>query len=368
MNLPNPDSTFENSQEAQLAAPLFSCAESFAPTPFHTREYLMAYRRSFGARRKFHRLRAPKTSHESIDENAVAFLQTRGRSARRLEFWGAGIHDIGGITHDSPAAASTLWRKIEMLASHHDGAHLSQIPATSPLVELAQKSGWQISEAEKCPVLELPDSYDAYLKMLGKNMREQIKRYPKRLEKEFAVEYSLAQTESEVRVALDDLFRLHGARWRARGQTGVLATPKRQKFHRAVCHSFLKRDWLRIWTLRCDGKPVCVLLNYFYGGRYYFFIGGFDPEYSRWSVGICLFSKVFQRAIEEGASEFDFLKGEEEYKYRYGARNRDYKTIALFQSTPRGQLLKRRVALEETLLQKLHERFSAAHRKYNVLK
>src|SRR5690606_30070740 len=244
------------------------------------------------ARKKFHRLRA--------DENSPAFLQTRGRSARRLEFWGAGIHDIGGAIYNSPESASTLWHKIETLASHHDGAHLAQIPADDLLIGLAQNSGWHIADAEKCPVLELPPTWEEYLKLLGKNMREQIKRYPKRLEKEFEVEYSLARTEAEVEVALTDLFRLQGARWRARGQTGVLATPKRQKFHRAVCHAFLKRDWLRLWTLRCNGEAVCVLLNYFYGGKYYFFIGGFDPEYSRWSVGVCLFSKVFRHAIDEG--------------------------------------------------------------------
>lgn len=347
----SPDNSQKPETEgAQPIAPLLS----FAPTPFHTREYLMAYRRFFGARKKFHRLRA--------SENSAAFLQTRGRSARRLEFWGAGIHDIGGATYDSPESARKLWHKIETLASHHDGAHLAQIPADDLLIGFAQNSGWHIAEAEKCPVLELPPTWEEYLKLLGKNMREQIKRYPKRLEKEFAVEYSLAQTEAEVEVALTDLFRLHGARWRARGQTGVLATPKRQKFHRAVCHAFLKKDWLRLWTLRCNGEAVCVLLNYFYNGKYYFFIGGFNPEYSRWSVGVCLFSKVFQRAIEEGTTEFDFLKGEEEYKYRYGAKNRDYKTISFFGSTPRGKLLQRRVQLEEKMMQKLHEKFSAAHR------
>lgn len=343
-----------NEKEAQNLAPLFSCVESGAPTPFHTRQYLMAYRRAFGARKKFHRLQT---------EGGAVFLQTRGRSARRLEFWGAGIHDIGGATFDTPQAGSTLWHKIQSLASHHDGAQLAQIPATSPVIQHAENSGWHISEAETCPVLELPNSWEEYLKMLGKNMREQIKRYPKRLGKEFAVEYSLAQTERETQIALDDLFRLHGARWRARGQTGVLATPRRQKFHRAVCSAFLKNDWLRLWTLRCNEKPVCVLLNYFYNGKYYFFIGGFDPEYSRWSVGVCLFSVIFQRAIDEGAREFDFLKGEEEYKYRYGAQNRDYKTISFFQNSPRGKLLQRRVELEEKLMQKLHEKFSAAHRK-----
>lgn len=336
---------------AQATAPHHLFA---APTPFHTREYLMAYRRTFGARKKFHRLRGGK--------DAGAFLMTRGRSARRLEWWGAGIHDIGDAAYDCPEAAADLWRKIESLAAHHDGAHLAQIPAGSQLVALAQASGWHVGEAEKCPVLCLPPTWEEYLKLLGKNMREQIKRYPRRLEKQFAVEYELAQTETQIQTALSDLFRLHGARWRARGQTGVLATARRQKFHRAVCSAFAKRGWLRLWTLRCDGQAVCVLLNYFYQGKYYFFIGGFAPEFSRWSVGVCLFSRVLRQAIEEGATEFDFLKGEEEYKYRFGAQNRDYKTISFFQNSPRGKLLQRRVLLEEKLMQKLHEKFSAAHR------
>lgn len=333
---------------------------SFSPvapvaTPFHTREYLSAYRRVFGARKEFHRL--------SADAKTRAFLMSRGRSTRRLEWWGAGIHDLGGASYFSAGGAERLWEKITALSRAHDGAHLAQIPAESPLIALARSDGWRVTDAEKCPVLELPPTWEEYLKLLGKNMREQIKRYPRRLEKQFTVEYSLAQTPRDIETALNDLFRLHGARWRARGQTGVLATPRRQKFHRMVCAAFAERNWLRLWTLRCNNEAVCVLLNYLYNGKYYFFIGGFDPAYSRWSVGVCLFSRVLQRAIEEGATEFDFLKGEEEYKYRFGARNRDYKTVSLFQSTLRGQLLERRVLLEEQLMQKLHEKFSAAHRK-----
>ena len=287
------------------------------PTVFQTRPYLMAYRRCFGAEKKFHRLRCG---------NSQAFLMTRGRTAKRLEWWGAGIHDIGAAAYNSTGGAIALWRQIIALSGEHQATQLAQVPAQCQLVNLAAASGWHVTDAEACPVLALPDTWEAYVAALGKNMREQIKRYPKRLEKEFQVEYELAQTETQMQTALDDLFRLHGKRWRARGQTGVLATPRRQKFHRAVCSSFLRHDWLRLWTMRCDGAPACVLLNYFHGGKYYFFIGGFEPELMRWSVGTCLFARVFRHAIEEGAQEFDFLRGEEEYKYRYGAVNRAYKT------------------------------------------
>ncbi|MBV9865177.1 MAG: GNAT family N-acetyltransferase [Abitibacteriaceae bacterium] len=331
-------------------------APSMPLTVFQTRPYLMAYRRCFGANKTFYRLR---------NGGGAAFLMSRGRTAKRLEWWGAGIHDIGAAAYDSPQTARELWEQIEDLAQQHQAAQLAQLPANCQLITLAQNSGWQVSEAEACPVLTLPDTWDEYVALLGKNMREQIKRYPKRLEKEFKVEYALAQTEAEVQTALSHLFRLHGKRWRARGQTGVLATPRRQRFHREVCVAFARHGWLRLWTMHCNGQPACVLLNYFYGGKYYFFIGGFEPELMRWSVGTCLFARVFRQAIEEGATEFDFLRGEEEYKYRFGAISRTYKTLAYFQDSPRGRLLRQRIQLETEVMHRVHQKFSAAHRTRN---
>ncbi len=328
--------------------------ESLPLTIFQTRPYLLAYRRHFGAAKTFHRVRV---------DNACAFLMTRGHTAKRLEWWGAGIHDIGGAAYASPDSAGALWRQVEALARDHHAAHLAQLPEQCQLVGLAQAAGWQVTDAEACPVLELPPTWDDYVGSLGKNMREQIKRYPKRLEKEFRVTYHLAETDAEVQQSLTDLFQLHGKRWRARGQTGVLATPRRQKLHRAVCAAFLKHGWLRLWTLRVDNRPACVLLNYSHGGKYYFFIGGFEPELMRWSVGTCLFARVIRTAIEEGATEFDFLRGEEEYKYRLGAINRHYKTLSYYQDSPRGRLLQRRIQLENYLMHRVYLAFSAAHQK-----
>ena len=320
-------------------------------TVFQTREYREAYAQIFGRGKRFHALDVP---------GAQIWLQTRGTAARRVEFWGQNIADLGGAHLENPAAAPVLWQEIEKLAARHHGAQLLQIEATSPLIECAQNADWTVSEAETCPVLQFPPTFDEYVKSLGKNMREQMRRYPKRLEKEFRVEYELAATGAQVEIALDDLFRLHGKRWRARGQTGVLALPKRQKFHRLVCENFLPNDWLRLWTLKCDGKAACVLLCYFWNGKYYFFIGGFEPELLRWSVGTCLFARVFQHAIEEGAREFDFLRGAEQYKYRYGAVDRAYKSLSFFAPTPRGRMLERSAQLENWFMARLHEKFGAS--------
>ena len=322
-------------------------------TVFQTPAYRAIYRQHFGRGKRFH---AIETARSGL------YLQTSGLALRRLEFWAQGIADCGGASIENPANLDVLWQSARKLARLRAGAVLAQLRADSPLVEVARADGWQIENAEVCPALAFPDSYDEYVRSLGKNMREQIKRYPRRLEKQFSVEYQRAQTPAQVDEFCADLFELHGKRWRARGQTGVLALPSRRRFHRAVCQQFLQNDWLRLWRLKCDGRAACVLLSYFWGGKYWFFIGGFEPELMRWSVGTCLFARVFQSAIEEGATEFDFLRGAEEYKYRFGAVDRAYVNLKWFAPSIVGALLKRRVGIEDEFMRRLHERFGAAHR------
>ena len=319
-------------------------------TVFQSAAYRALYRSHFGRGKRFLELETAS--------GAAVWLQGRGLELQRLEMWGEGIADCGSAQCDGTNALE-LWAPLRAVARDFDGAVFNQIAANSPLVPLARYGGWATSSAEVCPTLLLPASFDQYVKSLGKNMREQIKRYPKRLEKNFSVEIELAQTPEQVEDFLRDLFELHGKRWRARGQTGVLVLPSRQKFHCALCHDFLARDWLRLWRLKLDGRAACVLLCYFWGGKYWFFIGGFEPELQKWSVGTCLFARVFEQAISEGASEFDFLRGAEEYKYRFGAQDREFVNLHWFAPTMRGRILEKRVGLEREFWRRVHERFGA---------
>ncbi len=320
-------------------------------TVFQSRAYRELYRSHFGRGKSFVEL--------TTTSDAKIWLQSRGIEARRVEMWGEGIADCGGADC-SQSNALELWGLLRGVTRDYDGAVFNAISATSPLVEFARRGGWALSNAEVCPTLALPTSFDGYVKSLGKNMREQIKRYPKRLEKNFTVEIEQAKTQEQVKEFLTQLFELHGKRWRARGQTGVLVLPSRQKFHRALCADFLERDWLRLWRLKLDGRAACVLLSYFWGGKFWFFIGGFEPELQKWSVGTCLFARVFQGAINEGATEFDFLRGAEEYKYRFGARDQEFVNLHWFAPTPRGRMLEKRVALECEFWRRVHERFGAS--------
>src|SRR5205823_1558429 len=114
---------------------------------------------------------------------------------------------------------------------------------------------------------------------------------------------------------MEALFRLHQRRWRGRGLPGQFASGRVRAFHREVAQQCATRGWLRLHTLRLDGRIQAVLYCFHYGGGGYYYLGGFEPELARYSPGTVLTAHAIRSAIDEGAREFDFVRGDEPYKY-----------------------------------------------------
>jgi CelD/BcsL family acetyltransferase involved in cellulose biosynthesis len=74
--------------------------------------------------------------------------------------------------------------------------------------------------------------------------------------------------------------------------------------------------------LRIDGQAVAALYAFFHRRRFYYYLGGYDPAFQLVSPGTLLIARAIEQAICERAQEFDFLRGQEAYKYLWGAKNR----------------------------------------------
>jgi CelD/BcsL family acetyltransferase involved in cellulose biosynthesis len=319
---------------------------------FLTHAWLSTYWEHFGRRRQL-RVFAAEQAGQPVAFAPLMLSRSRATRLRRMELLGAGIHDYSDfvVPQNSPSSPlNVLWQAIGAHADQWDVLRLAQVAADSPVAEhVSADENFRVvaTEGETCPTLTLPPTWRDYLSLVSKNMRSNLSRYPKRLASSFEVEYHLVRAPDTLDRTLTALFDLHTRRWRQRGLPGVLFSPRRQAFHRALCRRLLETDRLRLFALRLDGREVAVLLNYFYAGKYFFFIGGFDPDYARWSVGTVLFGYAIQHAIEEGAREFDFLRGEEEYKYRLGAQNRHYRTLKVVKPHWRSHSLLQIMKFEE---------------------
>ena len=121
---------------------------------------------------------------------------------------------------------------------------------------------------------------------------------------------------------LDDLFRLHAARWDSRGEPGVLADPRVIALHRDALPGLLAHDLVRFYRLRIAGKTAGVHYGLRRAGRSYAYLGGFDPAFAFESPGTLLMGHAIEDALRAGERAFSFLRGRERYKYEWGAVDR----------------------------------------------
>ena len=251
---------------------------------------------------------------------------------RRLAFLGTGASDyLDVIAEDAlaPKIADSVLRHLDG-ANGFDLADLQQLRPGSLLLDAAcaarndtsLRRNPSILAQEACPFVPLQGSWEEYGKRLGKKTRTNLGYYDRLLLKSFGdVRTRLAEAD-DLDSAMDALFALHQSRWNARLLPGVMGSRRVREFHREAARRFHQRGWLRLHLIEIEGKCVSALHCFHYRNRTYYYLGGFAPEMGKYSLGTVLTARAIQHSIEEGGSEFDFLRGAEPYKYRWQPEER----------------------------------------------
>ena len=103
----------------------------------------------------------------------------------------------------------------------------------------------------------------------------------------------------------------------------MLADPRVLALHRDAAPGLLAAGALRLQVLRLGGVPAAAhyaLLGG--GGRVLLYLSGFDAARARESPGAILLGELIAWALAEGWRELHFLRGDEDYKYAWGATDR----------------------------------------------
>ena len=178
------------------------------------------------------------------------------------------------------------------------------------------------------PRAALPDSFDDFLAARSRNFRSQVRRKTRALENDHGARFRRTERPDELHADLEAFFRLHEARWDARGGSSARGERVRA-FHLDFASAALERGWLRLWLLEVDGHAVAAWYGWRLGAVYSYYQAGFDPEWSDRSVGLVLLAHTFRAAIEEGAGVYDLLLGDEAYKGRFADSERQVETLVV---------------------------------------
>lgn len=198
-----------------------------------------------------------------------------------------------------------------------DRIELRQLPPGSMLARAAAPPGWREACGEDEPWLVAPLSGEDGLAAASARCRSNWRYAMRRIGREGG-EIELVPQDG-VADAMAQLSRLHALRWQARGESGVLADPLLAGLLRDAAPGLATAGLLRLWRLRLGGAALAVLLVLAGGGTHAYYIGGFDPDAARLSPSSALIGAAMAQAVREGAEEFDFLRGVEPYKARWGA-------------------------------------------------
>ncbi len=185
------------------------------------------------------------------------------------------------------------------------------------LVPLAKRRGLpcECNEEDVTVYLKLPQSWDDYLGMLNSKHRHEIRRKLRRLEEMGAATMSsLSERSAQTMETFFRLFR------ECRLDKADFLTPERKEFIEDLAGAMAVAGRLRLNLLSLDRTAVAATLCFDYKKEVLLYNSGYDPEYRWLSAGLISKARVIGESIERGMECFNFLKGDEHYKYQLGGR------------------------------------------------
>src|SRR3954469_1198059 len=261
-----------------------SDATPLGATPFQSPAWLMAWWKHFGT--GMPRLLIARAGEGLPTERLVGVLplyELREPGICKLLPIGIGVSDYIDALADPGwrGAGEALLAAIADIPDW-DECHLPDLPKGGVLhgahgpAGLAEERG----DSGPCPVLALPESADALATSVPRKTLRDVRQAASRAEAAGGLRIATGDAET-LPAMLDDLFRLHEARWQSRGEPGVLADPAVREFHRDAAPALAAEGMLRLYRMRIGEAVAAVYYGFAWRHRAYAYIGGFDPDMPR---------------------------------------------------------------------------------------
>ncbi|MHB8513439.1 MAG: GNAT family N-acetyltransferase [Actinomycetota bacterium] len=191
---------------------------------------------------------------------------------------------------------------------------------SEPIIRAAKQAGLDAREEPEdvCPVIALPGSYESYLESISGKQRHEIRRKAKRLQEAGSYTVRLS-THETLDSDLDCFFQMHRS---SQGAKGKFMHEDMAVYFSNLAHAMDAKGWMRLAMMELSGTVVAGIFAFSDGKTYGAYNSSFDHAKRELSPGMVLAAESIRIACEEGCSTFDFLRGDEEYKYRFGAVDR----------------------------------------------
>jgi len=226
------------------------------------------------------------------------------------------LQPVASGLFDFLASSETAhWRALDFYNLPEASATLAALEAESAA------RGWSFTREvyQPAPYISLPADFDSYLASIDKKQRHEIRRKMRRAaERDLPARFRIVDDSSMLDSEMEAFFALM-AQDPAK-ETFLTQTMRAQML--ATARTAMSKGWLWLAFLEVGGQKAAGMFNFDYGNRLWGYNSGVNRDFIELSPGWVLLGHVLQWGCEHGRAEFDFMRGNEEYKYRFGARDR----------------------------------------------
>jgi len=194
-------------------------------------------------------------------------------------------------------------------------------PSLAALEGAAKTMGWSYScqPLQRAPYIRLPGDWETYLAGIDKKQRHEIRRKMRRAEEMGAtVQVRFADDAARFAADVEDFMGLMAQD----DEKAAFLTPPMRQHMRLVTQCAFDQGCLQLAFLEINGEKAAGYLSFDYLDRLWVYNSGVDRRFTEFSPGWVLLGHLLKWANENKRSEIDFMRGDEDYKYRFGGIDR----------------------------------------------
>jgi CelD/BcsL family acetyltransferase involved in cellulose biosynthesis len=198
---------------------------------------------------------------------------------------------------------------------------LEDSPTLLAMQAAAEKLGWKVTQEplQHCPYIPLPGDWEKYICSIDKKQRHEIRRKIRRAEDYYLpLRWYIAQDGAKLEEEMVSFLDLMAC---DPNKAKFLTPAMRTQMH-SIMQAAYNAGWLQLAFIEVNGEKAAGYLNFDYMNHIWVYNSGLDFRFSELSLGWVLLGHLLQWANEQQRRYFDFMRGDEQYKYRFGAIDR----------------------------------------------
>ncbi len=157
-----------------------------------------------------------------------------------------------------------------------------------------------VTDTHSRPMLESLLDGPTYLRnaISPAHFRE-LRRQWNNLEKQGALNYSVARQPAEIRLRMEEFLALEASGWKGKGRSAMVLDRFRAAFAREAITNLADGDSVRIHTLDLDGRAIASMVVFLMSGEAYTWKTAYDERYAKFSPGKLLLAELTEWHLDD---------------------------------------------------------------------